>query len=152
VSPGRHLAILGSCALARINPVRERHFYLVTAAELDWCDARNVSLGGKLHAVASAQFRSRGLSDLAGELLASLTVRDATYGVQHASVLAHQFALTSERVRLEVKLGDDPRSRLHAFSCRATGLGGRPIGEMKLSLMPLSAAQERSTPYAASAP
>ena len=31
---GRHLAIIGSCALARVNPTKEKHYYLAHKAKL----------------------------------------------------------------------------------------------------------------------
>src|SRR5688572_30011137 len=56
---GRHLAILGSCALARVNPQVERHYYLASAAELERLAPAAPTAQGKLRAFAHAWFTGK---------------------------------------------------------------------------------------------
>jgi hypothetical protein len=56
---GRHLAILGACALARVNPVRERHYYLATNAVLSCVDPMGTAGIKPLVGRATAFFESK---------------------------------------------------------------------------------------------
>jgi hypothetical protein len=55
---GRHLAILGSCAAAMVNPVRARHYYLAREAYLERT-TELAPLPGPLHAHAAAVFSDK---------------------------------------------------------------------------------------------
>lgn len=45
---GRHLAILGLCAAATVNPAADRHFYLARKARIDWLAGPTVGGTGRL--------------------------------------------------------------------------------------------------------
>jgi 3-hydroxymyristoyl/3-hydroxydecanoyl-(acyl carrier protein) dehydratase len=57
---GRHLAILGLCAAATVNPAANRHFYLARRARIDWlAGAAAGGVGGLLMGRARAAFTGR---------------------------------------------------------------------------------------------
>lgn len=94
---GRHLAILGACALAGINPLRERHYYLATDALLLACaDATGVAEAAHLAGRATASFeskrRGRARCALASASGSQLYTLDVGYAVMSEHVFERLFA------------------------------------------------------------
>src|SRR5690606_7878899 len=107
---GRHLAILGSCAAARLRPEDEQHFYLAQQAVLTRLHPGPLPrAGGLLSGEATATFTGRRaararctLSSAEGRPLFALEV---TYAVL-AAPLFHRLHADA---RVELRRADRPR-------------------------------------------
>jgi 3-hydroxymyristoyl/3-hydroxydecanoyl-(acyl carrier protein) dehydratase len=85
---GRHLAIVGLCAAATINPRPGRHFYLARTADVEWLAPPTAAqpagsppdagrLTGQAHAAFDSLRRATAraqLADAAGDIMARMTV------------------------------------------------------------------------------
>ncbi|MEU5877067.1 hypothetical protein [Spirillospora sp. NPDC047279] len=79
---GRHLAILGLCGAATVNPVAGRHFYLAGDAMVEWLAPPTSERPSELHGRATTAFTSRRrtarahteLLDASGAVLAQVRI------------------------------------------------------------------------------
>jgi hypothetical protein len=110
---GRHLAILGSCAVSRVNPREGLHYYLAERATLERLTVgprRAAHLVGEAHAEILDRHRARARARLLtgeGEPLYSL---DVEYRVLAARTFARLFS-AAERSEGMVPTSDNPYAR-----------------------------------------
>jgi hypothetical protein len=96
---GRHLAILGLCGAATVNPCSGRHFYLARTAHLQWLapvGERSTPDASRLHGHAHAKFvnprnaqADTELTDQHGQVLAKVQLE---YQVMTTAIFAHLIA------------------------------------------------------------
>jgi hypothetical protein len=104
---GRHLAILGLCGAAAVNPRAGRHFYLARTAHLHWlapAGERSAPDASRLRGHAHAKFTSlrsaqadTELTDLHGRVLAKAQLE---YQVMTTAAFARLFARTDAKPRI----------------------------------------------------
>jgi hypothetical protein len=92
---GRHMAILGSLALANANPVKEKHYYLATHAIVERMHNKPGSGGNYFGKVKVVQFNKR-TGQITGELFNNFgelyCTIEVTYSVLHELVFNRMFA------------------------------------------------------------
>lgn len=118
---GRHLAILGSCAAAQVNPKEGQHYYLARRARLERLHAGPLPRAtGLLLGTARAEFREKRtatahtrLTDERGQALFSLEV---DYNVLSAAAFLRLFQGARQDMRREPRAERGPRNTSAEFA------------------------------------
>jgi hypothetical protein len=122
---GRHLAILGSCAAAQVNPKEGQHYYLARRARLERLHAGPLPRAtGLLLGTARAEFREKRtatahtrLTDERGQALFSLEV---DYNVLSAAAFLRLFQGARQDMRREPRAERGPRNTSADFAALRT--------------------------------
>ena len=131
---GRHLAILGLCGAAAVNPRAGRHFYLARTAHLHWlapAGERSVPDASRLRGHAHAKFTGprsaradTELTDQHGRVLAKVQLE---YQVMTTAAFARVFASTAAGPGIPGHLAPAPAASPHSRALPLTARWDRDV-------------------------
>jgi hypothetical protein len=136
----RHLGLLGTCALAEVNPNKSLHYYLPRSATLERSPSAPTSSASKLEGRAEGQL----LEDDAGRARCSLHLRgggtvftlDVEYSILRASEFQKAFRGVKRDLRTAARPPVDERHATGELRLMRSNPYGAPLGLEAMDLSP----------------